>query len=119
LVPADPAHGRPTRMLFLGDESLADGFRLIGFETFPDPTVSEVDHIFRGLQRGKENAFVIVDDRVMQSGAPELDAVRREGGRIVVVAVPVLKAPPRLPSDVADRVARMFGSSETRGEGRK
>jgi vacuolar-type H+-ATPase subunit F/Vma7 len=103
-------------MLFLGDESLADGFRLVGFETFPDPPVSEVDRIFRELQRGKENAFVVVDDRIMQSGAAELVAVRREGGRIVVVAVPALTAPPRLSSDVADRVQRMFGNSEGKGE---
>jgi vacuolar-type H+-ATPase subunit F/Vma7 len=115
LVPAEPEQGRPTRMLFLGDESLADGFRLIGLETFPDPTAPEVDRIFRELRRDKGNAFVIVDDRVMQSGAPELDAVRREGGRIVVVAVPALKAPPRLSSDVADRVQRMFGNSAGTG----
>jgi vacuolar-type H+-ATPase subunit F/Vma7 len=119
MVPADPDPGRPTRMLFLGDESLADGFRLIGFETFPDPTVPEVDRIFGELQRGQENAFVIVDDRVMRSGAPGLDAVRGEGGRIVVVAVPPLTAPPRLTSDVADRVERMFGSSDATGEGHK
>jgi vacuolar-type H+-ATPase subunit F/Vma7 len=119
LVPAEPDQGRPTRMLFLGDESLADGFRLIGFETFPDPPVSEVDRIFRELQRGKEDAFVIVDDRIMQSSAPELAAVRSEGGRIVVVAVPALKAPPRLSSDVADRVQRMFGNSEGTGEGHR
>jgi vacuolar-type H+-ATPase subunit F/Vma7 len=115
-VPAEPDQDRPTRMLFLGDESLADGFRLIGFETFPDPTAPEVDRIFRELQGGKENAFVIVDDRIMQSGAPELVAVRGEGGRIVVVAVPALKAPPRLSSDVADRVQRMFGNPQGAGE---
>jgi vacuolar-type H+-ATPase subunit F/Vma7 len=108
---AEAEYGRTTRMLFLGDDSLADGFRLIGFETYPDPTPEEVDRIFRELQRGRDNAFVIVDDRIMQSDIQGLRQVRREGGRIVVAAVPPLKAQPRLTSDVADRLAAMFGSS--------
>ena len=29
----EPESGHTTRMLFLGDDTLADGFRLIGFET--------------------------------------------------------------------------------------
>lgn len=108
---AEAEFGRTTRMLFLGDDSLADGFRLIGFETFPNPSPEEADRIFRELQRGRENAFVIVDDRIMRSDIQGLRQVRREGGRIVVAAVPPLKEPPRLTSDVADRLAAMFGSS--------
>jgi hypothetical protein len=34
-----------------------------------------------------------------------------EGGRIVVIALPPLAAPPRLSSSVADRLAAMFGSA--------
>jgi vacuolar-type H+-ATPase subunit F/Vma7 len=115
-VVADAETGRSTRMLFLGDESLADGFRLIGFETYPDPAHEDVDRIFRELKRGRENAFVIVDDRIMQAGIPALNEVRDEGGRIVVAAVPALKAPPKLASDVADRLQAMFGSSNIVGE---
>lgn len=108
---AEAEYGRTTRMLFLGDDSLADGFRLIGFETFPNPSPEEADRVFRDLQRGRGNAFVIVDDRIMQSDIPGLRQVRKEGGRIVVAAVPPLKEPSRLASDVADRLAAMFGSS--------
>lgn len=96
-------------MLFLGDGSLADGFRLIGFETFPDPTPEDVDRIIRALLVGRGNAFVVVDDRIMRSGAPSLRQVRQEGGRIVITAVPRLNEPPRLHGDVADRLAIMFG----------
>jgi vacuolar-type H+-ATPase subunit F/Vma7 len=103
-------------MLFLGDESLAVGFRLIGFETYPDPAPEDVDRIFRELKRGRANAFVIVDDRIMQAGIPALKEVRDEGGRIVVAAVPPLKAPPKLASDVADRLQAMFGSSNIMGQ---
>jgi vacuolar-type H+-ATPase subunit F/Vma7 len=102
----------PTRMLFLGEDSLADGFRLIGFETYPDPTPDEVDRVFRELMRSNDKAFVIVDDAVMHSEAGNLLRVRDEGGRIVVVSVPGLAAdPPRLASEIADRLAAMFGNS--------
>lgn len=99
-------------MLFLGDDSLADGFRLIGFETVPNPDPEDVERLFRELIRGRESAFVIVDDRVMQSDAQSLHEVRQEGGRIVVVSVPMLRDdPPRLASDVAARLQAMFGSA--------
>ncbi len=92
-TPSEP--GRPTRMLFLGEESLADGFCLIGFETYPDPAPEEVDRILRDLRRNQERAFVIVDDAVMRAEIPNLKQVRREGGRIVVIAVPAVRAPRR------------------------
>jgi vacuolar-type H+-ATPase subunit F/Vma7 len=103
--------GRPTRMLFLGEESLADGFRLIGFETHPNPTPEEADRVIRDLSRAREKAFVVVDDGVMAADIPSLNRVRREGGRIVVIAVPPLSAPTRLASEVADRLAALFGSA--------
>ena len=79
-----------TRMLFLGDDSLADGFRLIGFETHPNPSLEQVDRIFLDLIRSRDRAFVIVDEQVMRFDAGNLQRVRAEGGRIVVVAVPTL-----------------------------
>lgn len=97
-------------MLFLGDDRLADGFRLIGFETFPGPDQETVDRIFRELLRSRDKAFVIVDDHIMRSDIQGLAAVRREGGRIVVVSVPKLDEPPRLASEVSDRLAAMFGN---------
>jgi vacuolar-type H+-ATPase subunit F/Vma7 len=99
-----------TRMLFLGADSLADGFRLIGFETHPNPSADDVDQVFRALRKSRDKAFVVVDEAVMRSGAGNLARVRREGGRIVVVAVPPLAGPVQLESEVADRLQVMFGS---------
>jgi vacuolar-type H+-ATPase subunit F/Vma7 len=104
--------GRPTRMLFLGEESLADGFRMIGFETHADPTPEAAERIVRELGRAREKAFLVVDDRVMGADIPSLKRVRREGGRIVVIAVPPLNAPTRLASEVADRLSVLFGSAK-------
>lgn len=100
-----------TRMVFLGADSLADGFRLIGFETHPNPSADDVDQVFRSLRKSRDKAFVVVDEAVMRSGAGNLARVRREGGRIVVVAVPPLAGPVQLESEVADRLQTMFGSS--------
>jgi vacuolar-type H+-ATPase subunit F/Vma7 len=100
-----------TRMLFLGEDSLADGFRLIGFETHPSPSLEDTERIFRDLQRERANAFVIVDDDLMEADIPALQQVRAEGGRIVVIAIPPLAGPPRLASKVAERLATMFGNA--------
>lgn len=102
----------PTRMLFLGASSLADGFRLIGFETHANPSAEDVDQVFRALRRSRDKAFVVVDQAVMRSGAANLARVRREGGRIVVVSVPPLSGPVELESEVAERLQAMFGSSQ-------
>ena len=102
---------RTTRMLFLGDDSLADGFRLIGFETFPNPQPAEAEKLFRELIRNGDRAFAIVDDHLMQADIPSLQQVRSEGGRIVVASVPRLKEAPHLASDVAERLNAMFGNA--------
>ena len=102
---------QPTRMLFLGEDRLADGFRLIGFETYPSPSLAEAERLFRDLVRQREKAFVVVDDALMRAEIPSLQAVLREGGRIVVTAVPALGATPKLTSDVARRLAALFGAA--------
>ena len=108
---ADAERGHPTRMLFLGDDSLADGFRLIGFEAISNPDAADIDKLFRRMRRERERAFVIVDDRLMQADIPSLRQVRDEGGHIVVVSIPALNEPPRLGSEVANRLSRMFGQA--------
>jgi len=111
MATTDTSQPTQTRLLFLGDDGLADGFRLIGFEVHADPKPDDVERVLRELQREREHAFVIVDDPVMRAGIPALKQVLDEGGRIVVIAVPPLAAPPRLSSSVADRLAAMFGNN--------
>jgi len=110
-VTADAPKSRATRLLFIGDHSLADGFRLIGFETFADQEPAQVNRILRDLDRGRENAFVIVDDAIMEWDVPMLAQLRREGGRIIVISLPPLESmPPQLTSDVAARLQNLFGA---------
>ncbi|MGQ9658590.1 MAG: V-type ATP synthase subunit F [Thermochromatium sp.] len=114
-------HHHPTRLLFLGEETLADGFRLIGFETYPNPTPEEADRLLRDLRRTQTKAFVVVDDALMAQQIPNLHRVRQEGGRIVVIAVPALGPHPRLTSEVAQRLSSLFGTAtlETAASGER
>ncbi|MBK1695233.1 ATPase [Chromatium weissei] len=103
--------GDSTRLLFFGEETLAAGFRLIGFETHSNSAPRDVDQLLRELQRSQAKAFVVVDEAVMAQDIPQLQRVLREGGRIVVIAVPALNAPPQLTSEVATRLAALFGAA--------
>ena len=94
-----------TRMLFLGDESLADGFRLTGLQPYPDPEPAGGAAILPRPHRRGGNA----PPARMRAKIPGLERVRAEGGRVVVAAVPRLREKPRLASDVADRLDAMFG----------
>jgi vacuolar-type H+-ATPase subunit F/Vma7 len=105
-----------TRLLFLGEESLADGFRLIGFEAHPDPSPAEAERIIRALCHNRERTFLIVDERLMAADIPSLKRVRREGGRVLVIAVPALSAPPLLASEVADRLSALFGATAAQAD---
>jgi hypothetical protein len=110
VVETEQDYGRPTRMLFLGEDRLADGFRLIGFETHPNPTPSS--------SIGPSGSCCAVARRPSWSstmpscaGHPEPQARASRGGRIVVIAVPPLGEHPQLGSDVARRLAALFGNA--------
>lgn len=98
-----------TRLLFLGEDSLGDGFRLIGFEVFPNPADEDVERLLRELSATRQNAFVVVDQRILGAGIPTLQQLLREGGRILITAVPPLKDPTRLSSETLERLQAVFG----------
>ena len=77
-------------MLFLGDSTLGDGFRLIGFESLNNPSEEQVERVFREL----------INKQVLA-----------EGGRVVVTTIPPLTAPGELSREVAEQLRAMFGSS--------
>jgi vacuolar-type H+-ATPase subunit F/Vma7 len=98
-------------MIFMGDDSLGDGFRLIGFEVLPNPSPAEIERMLRELTADRHNAFLIVDQRIMQSDVPALKQVLREGGRIVVIAVPPLADPGSLSSEIMGKLQSLFGTN--------
>ena len=102
----------PTRMLFLGDAALTDGFQLIGFETWPDPGTQQLEQVIGELLNTRTNAFVILDCRLAEKNARILERVRAEGGRIVVTVVPPLNEPDRFCSQIDKQVKSMLGSEQ-------
>ena len=67
-----------TRQLFLGDASLATGFRLAGFEVFPDADAAQLDQLLSELLATRSPAFVVIDQALAASESRRLEEVRRE-----------------------------------------
>jgi vacuolar-type H+-ATPase subunit F/Vma7 len=100
-----------TRQLFFGDANLATGFRLAGFETFPDAGIRQLEQSLEKLQRDRTHAFVVIDQRLAGSDSPTLEQVRREGGRILLTQVPPLTHPEQMKSSVDDHIQQLLGAN--------
>jgi vacuolar-type H+-ATPase subunit F/Vma7 len=98
-----------TRQLFLGDASLATGFRLAGFEIFPDADAAQLDQLLSELLATRTPAFVVIDQALAASNSRRLEEVRREGGRILLTQVPPLNQPERMHSAIDDRIQQLLG----------
>ncbi len=98
-----------TRQLFLGEASLATGFRLAGFEVFPDADAAQLDRLLDELQQERSAAFVVIDQGLAESGSQRLENVRREGGRILLTQVPPLNHPEQMQSSIDDHIQLLLG----------
>jgi vacuolar-type H+-ATPase subunit F/Vma7 len=98
-----------TRQLFLGEATLATGFRLAGFEVFPDSDAARLDSVLEELVAQRTPAFVVIDQALAESGSQRLEEVRREGGRILVTQVPPLTRPEQMRSAIDDRIQQLLG----------
>ena len=98
-----------TQLYFLGEAALANGFRLAGFQVFPDATESQLDVLLKNLVESRQTAFVILDNTLYDSDLPILDEVRNEGGRILLSQVPSLQEPTAMHSPVEQRIALLLG----------
>jgi vacuolar-type H+-ATPase subunit F/Vma7 len=97
------------RNIFVGGHALADGFRLIGFETLTDPDQQGLDRLLGELQREKQRALLIIEHSVSQSGSKLLDQIRSEGGRIVLSEIPSLYDPDNFQSDLDEQLKKLTG----------
>lgn len=108
----EAAHTDPpadTRLIIMGGAELTLGFRLIGFETYPDATNDDVEDVLHQLITQQQKALVLLEPELARSGAKSLDIVRSEGGRIVVTEVPALSAPEDYHPEVEDVVRSVLG----------
>ena len=97
------------RLLFFGERALTEGYGLIGFETFPDATVEQLDRVLTELLQTRGTALVLLDQRVAHLGSRMLPRVRKEGGRILVTEVPSLRSPGEYRSEIDNQVSALLG----------
>lgn len=100
----------PTRMIVLGSAALAEGFGLIGVETYPDATPEVLEELLAGLFRRQEKALVFLEHDLARREGPWLKRVREEGGRIVIAEIPPLYAPENYHPQVEDVVRSILGN---------
>jgi vacuolar-type H+-ATPase subunit F/Vma7 len=103
-----------TRQLFLGDASLATGFRLAGFEVVPDAAIEQLEQLLTELRSSRTPAFVVIDQQLAETDSRIVDEVRSEGGRILLTQVPPLTQPERMKSSIDEHIQQLLGAT---GEG--
>lgn len=104
-----------TRLIIMSSAALADGFRLIGFETYPDATQETLESVLEQLVLGQEKAFLLLEHDLARSNGPWLKRVRNEGGYIVVTEIPPLGSPGDYHPPVEDLVQAILGPSALEG----
>ncbi len=100
-----------TRLYFLGEAGLANGFRLAGFEVYPDADVRTLDRLLGELCERRQRAFVILDHALADFESKMLQQVRAEGGRILLTQIPPLNAPDDHHSCIDREIARLLGNA--------
>ncbi len=98
------------RMLFFGSAALADGFALIGFETWVDPEIAQMNHQLELINQSRGNAFVLISSELAAQESRILDEIKKESGRILVMEIPSLDDPDGFSVDTDAQVMGMLGN---------
>jgi vacuolar-type H+-ATPase subunit F/Vma7 len=98
-------------MIVLGSAQLADGFRLIGLETYPDATPETVEKLLQHLVATDATALIFLEHALARSAGAWLQRVRNEAGRIIITEIPPLNAPGSYKPAVDDLVKSALGPS--------
>lgn len=93
----------------MGSAALAEGFGLIGVETYANATPEILELLLAELTKRQEKALLFIEHDLARSGGPWLARVRDQGGRIVVVEIPQLHAPRAYHPMVEDLVKNLLG----------
>lgn len=99
------------RLIVMGSHTLTEGFELLGFETFPDATVTTVETVLSELLASKEKALVFLENTLSYPPPPAVLRVRRSASRIILTEIPPLNAPETYRPLVEDLVVRVLGTA--------
>ena len=97
------------KLIFMGSHALAEGFALLGFETFPNATTDMVEDILAELLKNKEKALVFLEDQLTQQQGSTFLRARSEAAGIIITEIPPLNAPETYRPSVEELVARVLG----------
>jgi len=107
-MPADSA--RPgTRLIMMGDAALCAGFSMIGFETWPDASVGQLEQLLNELMEHHETALVFLEPALARCDCDSLRQLQHRGGGIVVTEIPPLNAPRDYQPQVEELVISVLG----------
>ncbi len=101
----------PARLIALGSAALMEGFSLIGFETYPDPTPTALEELLRDLLQGQQGALVVIEQGLVQNPGRHMTRALREGARIVITEIPPLQQPVHYRSRVDRLLQTLLGAS--------
>lgn len=99
----------PARMIALGSSALMEGFALIGFETYADPTPEAVEELLRELLRNQQAALIVIEQGLACNPGRQLMRAQNEGGRIVITEIPEIRMSGSYHSRVEDLVQSILG----------
>ncbi|MBI1173864.1 MAG: hypothetical protein GC139_01210 [Sideroxydans sp.] len=101
----------PARMIALGSAALMEGFELIGFETYPEPTAETLENVFRELLHRQQAALVVIEQSLAQNPGHHLMRAQREGGRIIITEIPEIHMSGGYHSRVETLVQSILGAA--------
>ncbi|MGA8147451.1 MAG: V-type ATP synthase subunit F [Gallionellaceae bacterium] len=99
----------PARLIAFGSSALMEGFELIGFETFPDPTPEVLEMLFQELLRKQQAALVVIEQGLAQNPGRHLMRAQSEGGRIIITEIPEIMQSANYHSRVENLVQNILG----------
>jgi len=97
------------RVIAMGGEALAEGFALLGFETYANASPQDVERVLADLIERQDKALVYLEHDLVRDGSPSLERVRNEGGSIIVAELPPLAAPEDYHMPVEELVLKVLG----------
>jgi len=104
------------RMIALGSAALMEGFGLVGFETYADPSPETVEKLLEDLLHNRRAALVVIEQSLAKNSDRYLLHAQRQTSRIVITEIPEIHLSESYRSRVESLVESALGpaSLETR-----
>ena len=99
----------PARMIALGSVALMEGFALIGFETYIDPSPESIEKLMQELHNTQQTVLVVIEQSLARNPGRYLLRAQSEGGRIVITEIPEIHLSESCHSRVENLVQTILG----------